>query len=154
MTSETPAAAAADPATTPGASLPPASPPRGWLRSVWNAVSAAVGVVMGLAPHVLHHVGVFAGAFFVAGVTGSLLFGAAGLLLTVPLLYRLFHRFGTWKAPAIAVTAFTVMFALSTFVLGPALTGATTGSGGSDGSDPGTPSPASSTDPDHDAHHP
>lgn len=131
-----------------------ASPARGWLRSVWNAVSAAVGVLMGLAPHVLHHVGVFAGAFFVAGVAGSLLFGAVGLLLTVPLLFRLFRRFGTWKAPAIAVAVFALAFSLSTFVLGPQLTGSTTEPGGSGGTGQDPSTPAGSTDPDHDAHHP
>lgn len=85
-----------------------------------------------------------------------MLFGAAGLLLTVPLLYRLFHRFGTWKAPAIAAAVFAVMFALSTFALGPALTGSTAESEESSGTDsgPGAPASPSSTDPDHDAHHP
>lgn len=123
-----------------------------WLASTWHAVSAALGVLAGVAPHVLHHLGILAGAFFVAGAVGSLLFGAVGLLLTVPLLLRLFHRFGTWKAPALALAVFAVMFALSTFVVGPALTG------GTDGPDrlPSTPmpTPTSSTNPDHDAHHP
>ncbi|GAB2856945.1 hypothetical protein [Nocardioides pacificus] len=107
---------------------------------------------MGLLPHVLHHVGIFAGAFLVAGVAGNLIFGTAGLLLTIPLLLRLFRRFGTWKAPAIAVAVFAAMFSLSTFVLGPALTVGTS----EPGPDPGTPAPTqtSPTDPAHDTHHP
>jgi hypothetical protein len=117
----------------------------GPLAAIWNAVTAVIATVMGLAPHVLHHIGVFAGAAFVVGVGGNLLFGAAGLLLSIPLLRRLHRRFGTWKAPALAVAVFAVMFSISAFVIGPAISS----------TDPvetpqpaGTPSPA-----EHSAHH-
>jgi hypothetical protein len=103
---------------------PPAVVPatRGLPATVWNAVSAAVGAVMGLLPHVLHHVGLLAGAALVTGVTGNRAFGIAGLLLSIPMLMRLHRRFRTWKAPAAAIAVFAVAFSLSAFVVGPALT--------------------------------
>jgi len=118
---------------------------RGPLAAIWNGVTAVIAAVMGLAPHVLHHIGLFAGAAFVVGVGGNLLFGAVGLLLSVPLLRRLYGRFGTWKAPAVAVAVFAMMFSISAFVIGPALSGPEP----ADGRPPvGTPSPA-----EHSAHH-
>jgi hypothetical protein len=91
--------------------------------ATWNAVTAVIATAMGLAPHVLHHVGLLAGTAFVVGVGGNLLFGAVGLLLSIPLLRRLYRRFGTWKAPAAALVVFTAMFSLSAFVIGPAISG-------------------------------
>jgi hypothetical protein len=118
---------------------------RGPLAAIWNGVTAVIATVMGLAPHVLHHIGLFAGAAFVVGVGGNLLFGAVGLLLSIPLLRRLHRRFGTWKAPAVAIAVFTVMFSLSAFVIGPAISGTEP----ADAPQPaGTPSPA-----EHSAHH-
>ena len=102
---------------------PPRSAGAGRLAAVWNAITGAIGVVMGLAPHVLHHVALFAGAAFITTSGGDLLFGVLGLLLSIPLLRRLYRRFGTWKAPAIGVAVFTVMFSLSAFVIGPAISG-------------------------------
>lgn len=69
----------------------------------------------------LHHIGLFAGAFLVTGAAGNLLFGALGLALSIPLLRRLHRRLGSWKAPAIAVGVFAVMFSVSAFVIGPAI---------------------------------
>lgn len=100
------------------------SPGGGRLAAVWHALTATVGAVMGLLPHVLHHVTIFAGAVMVTGVGGNLLFGALGLLLSLPLLRRLYRRFHTWKAPALALAIFAVMFSLSAFVIGPAISGA------------------------------
>ncbi len=116
----------ADRSTDSGApeELDPAAEPtpgRGPLAALWNAVTAAVGAVMGLLPHLLHHVSFFAGAALVTGVGGNLLFGALGLFLSLPLLRRLYRRFGTWKAPTAAVAVFAVMFSLSAFVIGPAI---------------------------------
>jgi hypothetical protein len=45
----------------------------------------------------------------------------------VPFLLRLRRRFGTWWASAIGLVAFAVMFSVSAFVIGPAI------SGGADG---------------------
>lgn len=88
-----------------------------------DAAGAVVGAVMGVLPHVLHHVGLIAGTAFVTGAGGNVLFFALGLLLSVPLLRRIHRRFGTWVAPAVAVGVFAAMFAISAFVIGPALTG-------------------------------
>lgn len=124
----------------------PTEPSRRPLAAAWNALTAAIATVMGLLPHLLHHVGIFAGAALVTGVGGNLAFGALGLLFSVPLLRRLHRRFHTWKAPAVAVTVFAVMFSLSAFVVGPALTGDST---------PETPAPVGTpTAEDHDGHHP
>ncbi|WP_290514181.1 hypothetical protein [Aeromicrobium sp.] len=69
----------------------------------------------------LHHAGLIFGAALVTGAGGNLLFGILGLLFSVPLLHRLYARFNTWKAPAIALAIFVVMFSLSAFVIGPAI---------------------------------
>jgi hypothetical protein len=92
------------------------------LVAVWNAITAVVGGVMGLLPHLLHHVGLLGGAALVTGATGNTLFAVLGLVFSVPLLRRLYRRFGTWTAPALAVAAFALMFSLSAFVIGPAIT--------------------------------
>ena len=128
----------------PADSRPP-SHGSGPLAAVWNAVTAVIATVMGLAPHVLHHIGLFAGAAFVVGGGGNLLFGAVGLLLSIPLLRRLHRRFGTWKAPALAVAVFAVMFSISAFVIGPAI---------SSPNPVDAPPPAGTPSPDeHSAHH-
>jgi hypothetical protein len=107
--------------TTPASAAIATSP--SWLRQRWNAATGAVGVLVGLAPHVLHHVGVLAGTALVAGSGGTVLFGALGLVLSVPMLLRLHRRFGNWTAPAIGLAIFAAMFALSTWVIGPAISG-------------------------------
>ena len=90
---------------------------------LWSGVLALWGTITGVAPHVLHHVGPLAGAAVVAGATGRLLFAAIGFVAAIPFLLRLHRRFATWKAPAIALAVFVATFSLSTFVIGPALTG-------------------------------
>jgi hypothetical protein len=45
--------------------------------------------VIGVAPHVLHHAGLFAGAALLAGAGGKALFGALGLVLSLPFPVRL-----------------------------------------------------------------
>jgi hypothetical protein len=125
---------------------------RSFWATAWRAVSAMFGALMGLVPHVLHHVGIIAGAALVTGVGGNLLFGVLGLVLSVPLLRRLYRRFHTWKAPAIALAIFALMYTLSALVIGPAISGdtptpipaATTSS---------TPSPSPSSTADHGEHH-
>jgi len=78
---------------------------------------------MGVAPHVLHHVGPLAGAAFLAGAGGRLLFGGIAFAASIPFLLRIYHRFGTWVAPAIALAVMAAMFSFSTFVIGPAISG-------------------------------
>lgn len=90
---------------------------------VWSGVLAVWGGFIGLLPHVLHHVGPLAGAALLAGATGRVLFAAIGFVAAIPMLRRLHHRFQTWRAPAIALAIFAVMFSLSSFVIGPAISG-------------------------------
>ena len=96
---------------------------RGWLARAGAASSAAVGVVTGAAPHVLHHAGPLAGAALLAGAGGTALFAVIGFVLTVPMLLRLRKRFGTWAAPGVALALFAVMFTVSTLWIGPAIRG-------------------------------
>jgi peptidoglycan/LPS O-acetylase OafA/YrhL len=88
-----------------------------------HAVTAIWGVVSGVAPHVLHHVGPLAGAAILAGTGGRLLFFFIGLGLATPMLIRLYRRFATWAAPAIAVAVFVAAYTVSSLYLGPLLTG-------------------------------
>lgn len=87
----------------------------------WSAVLAAWGGFIGLLPHVLHHVGPLAGAALLAGATGRALFAAIGFVAAIPFLRRVHRRFGSWRAPAIALAIFVAMFSLSSFVIGPAI---------------------------------
>jgi hypothetical protein len=82
-----------------------------------------VGAVAGAAPHVLHHIGPIAGAALLTGAGGTLLFGAIGFLLMVPMLLRLRRRFGSWAAPVVALALFALMFTVSTLWIGPAIKG-------------------------------
>jgi len=99
------------------------TPVSGNLGKLWNGLVAAVGAIVGLIPHVLHHVGLFAGTALIAGASGTVLFGIIGLVATLPLLIKLYRRFGTWRAPFIALLLFLAMFLLSTFVIGPVIRG-------------------------------
>jgi len=115
------------------------------VRAGWAATRAALGSLLGLAPHVLHHVGILAGTAFLAGLWGNLTLYAVGLLLSIPMLRRLQRRFGSIAAPITGVALFTIMFLFSALVLGPAI----------------NPAPASQVAPaqsseagfDHSAHH-
>ena len=94
------------------------------IRGLWDGLAGGIGLIMGLLPHVLHHVGFLVGTAFVAGSAGgTFLFGALGLLLSIPMLRRIYKRFGTWRAPAIALFLFVAMFAISTYIIGPAISG-------------------------------
>lgn len=78
-------------ATTPRAE--DAAHRRGRLAAARDAMGAFVGAVLGLLPHVLHRI-------------------------SIPLLLLVYRRFHTWRAPAIAVVVFAVVFSLSAFVSG------------------------------------
>jgi hypothetical protein len=91
----------------------------GRLRAAWHAAVAAIGTVVGLAPHVLHHIGLLAGTALVAGAGGTVAFGLLGFVVSIPFLLRLRRRFQSWWAPAIGLAVFVVMFAVSAFVVGP-----------------------------------
>ena len=113
---------------------------RGLLARISAAFSAGVGAVAGIAPHVLHHVGPIAGAALLTGAGGTVVFGAIGFVLTIPMLLRLKSRFGTWVAPGIALAIFAAVFTVSTLWIGPAIRG--------DGGDSSGGQPA-----DHSSHH-
>jgi hypothetical protein len=98
---------------------------------------------LGITPHLLHHIGPLAGTALIASAGGTALFAALGLLASIPLLVRLKRRYHTWWAPTVALAAFIILFALSTFVFGPLISG--------DANTPSAPEPTSS---DHPTHHP
>jgi hypothetical protein len=77
-------------------------------------VSSAVAAVLGILPHVLHHVGPFAGAALVAGTGGTLLFGAIGLIAAIPFLLRVHRRCQNWRVPAALLALFAGVFSIST----------------------------------------
>lgn len=112
------------------------------------AVAAAGAAVLGAAPHVLHHAGPLAGAALLAGATGKLLFGVLGLALSVPMVRRLHRRTGSWRVPVGVLGVMAAVFVVSSFVVGPALTG----SGESAGSSGGQPAAPAAPSP-HEAHH-
>ena len=97
--------------------------PSGRWKAMRDAAGAVVGTVLGIVPHVLHHIGPLAGAALITGASGNATFYALGLLLSVPMLRRLQRRFHSAWAPAIAVAVFTGLFSLSAFVVGPAISG-------------------------------
>lgn len=88
-------------------------------RTVWTVLSGGLGGILGLAPHVLHHIGPLVGTALVAGAGGTALFGVLGLLASVPMLVKLRRRFSNWWAPGIALGVFAAMFLISSFVVGP-----------------------------------
>lgn len=139
-------AAAESSGTAISEALGPEAPSGGGrLRTLWNGLTGAVGVVTGLAPHVLHHVGLLAGTALVAGAGGTALFGVIGVVASIPMLRRLKRRFRSWWAPAIALAVFAVMFSVSAFVVGPRISGVDAGS------DTGPAAPTQTVD--HSGHH-
>lgn len=143
---------AINPATPARHTRPPSPPPpgaassgpTGRLRAWWSALVGGIGALVGLAPHVLHHVGLLAGTALVAGAGGTALFGVLGLAASVPFLLRLRRRFGSWWAPAVGLAVFAIMFSVSTFLIGPAISGDNDATPGG-----GQPSPSI----DHSGHH-
>lgn len=133
-------------------STPDGQAPQTLRERVGAIVSSAVAVVLGLLPHVLHHVGLLAGAALLAGTAGTLLFGAIGLVAAIPFLLRVHRRCGNWRVPAALLATFAAMFSISAFVIGPALSGADNDGGGTatptHQTAPGAPAKTG-----HDAHH-
>lgn len=109
-----------DPAP-PGPLAKPAAPSMHRAGAARPAAAGMLGGVLGFAPHLLHHVGWFAGAAVFAGLGGTLLFGVLGLVAMVPMLLRLRRRFAGWWVPGVALAGYALMFAVSATVLGPAL---------------------------------
>ena len=105
-------------------------------RAIRDAAGAVFGAVLGIAPHVMHHSGLLAGAALITGAAGNVVFFGVGLVLSIPMFGRLYRHFRSWWAPALAVVAFTALFSLSAFVIGPAI------SGTNDAPAPSNPSPS------------
>lgn len=116
-------------------------------RSGRWSLGAILGAAMGLAPHLLHHVGLLAGTALLAGIGGTALFALLGLAAMLPMLLRLRRRFNGWWTPGIAVTVFAAMFAVSTLVIGPALRPAT------DSPAEHSPAPSAPASGEHTRHH-
>ena len=110
---------------------------------VRQGLAAGWGAITGVAPHVLHHVGPLAGAAILAGTGGRILFFAIGLAVATPMLLRLYRRFRSWAAPAVAVALFAVAYLISSVVLGSLLNG-------SDTANPSVVPSVSTTDHGHD----
>ncbi|NMM22094.1 MAG: hypothetical protein HHJ11_01100 [Phycicoccus sp.] len=104
-------------------------------------LSGGLGGIVGVAPHVLHHVGPLVGTALVAGAGGTALFGVLGLVASLPMLITLRRKFNNWLAPAIALGVFTAMFLFSSFVVGPLI------------SAPDAPTAPGVSQVDHAAHH-
>ena len=117
---------------------------RGGLAAVRDGVVSFVGAILAIVPHVLHHIGLIVGAAFLTGAGGTVLFYVLGLGFSIPMLRRLYRRFVTWRAPAIAIAVFTAVFSLSAFVIGPAISGSSTPN---DGSSNPTEAPSQGADP-------
>lgn len=109
-----------------------------WRIRTAALLSSGIAVVLGLAPHVLHHAAPIAGAALLAGTAGTLLFGFIGLVASLPLLLRVHRRSGGWGVPAALLALFAVGFAVSTLIIGPAIRGDDPSSGS--GPTPGVPS--------------
>jgi hypothetical protein len=89
----------------------------GWmsrrLRAWWSALVGAIGVVVGLAPHVLHHVGLLLPRCRWRGRLR--LFGV--LVTSVSAASAAAAAFRTWWAPAIGLAVFAAMFSVTAFVI-------------------------------------
>ena len=116
---------------------PPARKVNVLVARINGAAAGLIGLVAGITPHVLHHIGLIAGTAVLTGAEGSVLFGIIGFAFTLPMLFRLKRRFGTWMAPGVALALFLGMFTVSTLWIGPAIRGS------------GGPTDAAPVDPHH-----
>lgn len=112
-------------------------------------MSGLLAGIFGIAPHVIHHVGPLAGAALFGGLGGSLLFGVIGFVAAIPFLLRVHRRSGGWRLPAAMLASFVIIFSISTFVIGPAISGEESASSSSSLSTPAGPGTTSS----HEEHH-
>lgn len=135
-------------ASSPEQVQQPESAPPTVRERLAKLVSSVVAAVLGIAPHVLHHVGPLAGAALLAGTGGTLLFGAIGLIASIPFLRRVHRRSGNWRVPGALLVLFAVVFSISSFVIGPAISGGDSSGTTTNQTVPGAPAEKS-----HDAHH-
>jgi hypothetical protein len=102
----------------------PVAAARTFARRVRVVLSAVAAAVLGAAPHVLHHAGPLAGAALLGGATGSLAFGALGVVAAIPILRRVRRRTGSSRLPVALLAAFAFVFAASTALTRSVLSGA------------------------------
>ena len=142
-------------ASTLNAPSRPVAPEQGAPRTlpqrVAAFVSSAVAAILGILPHVLHHAGPLAGAALLVGTGGALLFGAIGLVAAIPFLLRVHRRCGNWRVPGALLALFAIVFSISTFVIGPVISGSD--SGATSKSTTNQTAPAAPAKEGHDAHH-
>jgi len=79
-------------------------------------IPSAAGTAAAFLPHVLHHAGLIAGAAFLSGLAGGVVFAMLGLVAVIPIALRLHRRTGSWRASSVAVAAFAVMFTVMTAI--------------------------------------
>ena len=84
-----------------------------------GAIGTAWATLMGMLPHVLHHIGPLAGAAIIAGTTGIVIFGLLALALTIPVLIRVQRRCGNWRIPAVLLGIMLAAWSASTWVFSP-----------------------------------
>ena len=151
MQEMTPSPPVADGERPETAETPSRSPRRRQaLRNAWATTRATLGSLLGIAPHVLHHIGfVAAGTALLAGFWGNLALYLVGFLLSIPMLRRLHRRFGSLVAPAVGAGVFTALFLFSAFVLGPAISTSPTKP-----ARPAATATPSTAGPEHEGHHP
>jgi hypothetical protein len=117
------------------------------LKNAWAAIRAALGSLLGLVPHVMHHIGIVVGTALLAGFWGNTILYLLGILLSIPMFRRLHRRYGSITAPIAGAAIFTALFLFSALVVGPAINASAIA--------PGTPTISAPADPGdgHAAHH-
>ena len=68
-----------------------------------------------------------------------------GFLASIPFLRRIHRRTGTWRLPAGLLALMAVIFSISTFVVGPAISGSDSGKSSSGSGQPIQPATPDST---------
>jgi hypothetical protein len=58
-----------------------------------------------------------------AGASGKLLFATLGFVAAIPMLRKPRRHTGSWRVPSGVLAVMAVLFAFSSFVLGPAIAG-------------------------------
>jgi hypothetical protein len=143
---------AATPAIETDQLIPPAGLVLRGVRRAQVLVSGAIAVFLGVLPHVLHHAGPLAGAALFAGVGGSVLFGAIGLVAAIPFLLRVRRRCGNWLLPGTLLVTFAAIFSISTFVVGPAIAGGGDDDGGASSGQSAKPASTNDASPKESGH--
>lgn len=109
--------------------VPARSTWRDRLRAGWNAIVGGIGLVLGLVPHLLHHATLLAGTALVAGSGGYGALRRAGTSRVDSVARSPAPAVRDLAGAGIRLLIFASMSSLSTFVVGPAISGAGGGAG-------------------------